>query len=106
MLIDAEVYSLNLGRPPTVSPIYADCQFPVDEDAVVDDKGQVHPGRMFLLNVCSNIHYLVADRWRWMFSREVCHNSRSLIHFDVSDCCTGIGNHADFTTTVLQRSRT
>lgn len=48
--------SLSLGRPPSIRLSYTDCQFPEDEESIIDENGQTQPG---------------PDRWRWMLSKQV-----------------------------------
>ncbi|KIY73065.1 hypothetical protein CYLTODRAFT_366419 [Cylindrobasidium torrendii FP15055 ss-10] len=36
--------SLKLGRPPTFNHRHIKCEFPVDEDATLDEKGKIWPG--------------------------------------------------------------
>lgn len=36
--------SLNLGRPPSVNLSYVDCEFPDDDTATINDKGDVEMG--------------------------------------------------------------
>ena len=36
--------SMNLGRPPSISLPYVDCEFPEDDAATINDKGEVEMG--------------------------------------------------------------
>ncbi|KIY73655.1 hypothetical protein CYLTODRAFT_341809 [Cylindrobasidium torrendii FP15055 ss-10] len=49
-------YSIALGRPPSVRLSYCDCEFPFDEDATLDDEGNVKVG-----------YY----RWKYEFCKEI-----------------------------------
>ena len=36
--------SLALGRPPTIQLSYVDCEFPLDEEATIDNEGSTQHG--------------------------------------------------------------
>lgn len=36
--------SLGVGRPPTINLAYADCEFPIDEEESMNEKGEIAPG--------------------------------------------------------------
>lgn len=50
------VLNTNLGRPPTAHPSYADCRFPDDDNACMNDAGIAQPG---------------LNRLRFMFIKEI-----------------------------------
>ncbi|RXW14395.1 hypothetical protein EST38_g11457 [Candolleomyces aberdarensis] len=51
-----QFYSLALGRPPSIRLSYVDCEFPIDDEASMDDKGNTLTG-----------YY----RWKYEFSRDL-----------------------------------
>ncbi|KAH0840035.1 hypothetical protein J3R83DRAFT_1002 [Lanmaoa asiatica] len=56
-LLSADMFhSLTLGRPPSISLSYVDCEFPEDETETINDKGEVEIGFF---------------RWKYSFTRDV-----------------------------------
>lgn len=45
--------SLALGRPPSISLTLADCEFPTDEEATLNDKGVIQYGCMSSISLSS-----------------------------------------------------
>lgn len=41
--------SLALGRPPAMHLSYIDCEFPIDEEATLNDKGEIHNGCTYVI---------------------------------------------------------
>ncbi|KAG8218750.1 hypothetical protein J3R82DRAFT_4423 [Butyriboletus roseoflavus] len=56
-LLSADMFhSMTLGRPPSISLSYVDCEFPEDETTTLNDKGEVEMGFF---------------RWKYSFTKDV-----------------------------------
>lgn len=65
---------MSLGRPPSVRLSYVDCEYPLDEEATLDENGNYKVGRASSSRFSFSFHLpsLPADyQWKYEFCREI-----------------------------------
>lgn len=73
-VIHRQLQSMSLGRPPSASLSYVDCEFPEDDTATLNDKGEIEMGCEFTKRNVYLFPYLSAllvFRWKHSFTKDV-----------------------------------
>lgn len=68
------IQNLGLGRPPSIHLSYVDCEFPIDDEARLDDNGNILVGCMSSVDrmLASMIHPVaLVHQWKYEFTKEV-----------------------------------
>lgn len=79
--------SMNLGRPPSVSLSYVDCEFPEDDGATINNKGEVEMGCKASRTICVPIIELAFSFpfQVFFYKRRIHTGARTYTHSDTTD---------------------